>query len=382
MFEKQHRSMKISLRNCIINLGTTLVTLLLIALFFEFVVFQYILKASDYPALSVGETVTRFEPSQKGVFRVQDEIAASFAINKNGWNSGKTEYLTAKDKPRIIIIGDSYLSALQVDFNASLAEQLEGLSHGQFEVYRIGIDGAPLSQYLHMLRQEAVRYKPDLVIFNIVHNDFTESYNTLPGVYTGSFMHLKIEGNEVVDEIPPTPFTPRWYSFIRSSNAWQYLATRRQIRFQALRNMILNNEKQPTKPQYQGNIDIASLEKTADKNLVATKYAFEQAKSVCAEIGADFFVVIDGVRNLIYSNPEGPYDRTAGALQLNAIVEEAGRTTGVPVIDLHEIFAQHYRKYGKKFEFIHDGHWNKLGHSIAAQAIYDELSQYSALPGQ
>lgn len=382
MVEKEHTHMKFSLRNILINIGVTFVTLLLCALFFEFVIFKYILKASDYPALATGENVTRFQPEQKGVFRIQDEIAASFSINENGWNSGKDTYLTTKAKPRILIIGDSYLSALQVDFDKSLAEQLEALGQGQYEVYRIGIDGAPLSQYLHMLREEALRYKPDLVIFNLVHNDFTESYQTTPGVYTDSFMHLKINEGRVVDEIPPVPFFPKWYSPIRSSNTWQYLALRRQMRFQFLRDALLSQSQTKTTPQYQGNIDVSTLKQATDINLVATEYILRQAKAVCEQNGAQFMVVMDGVRSLIYRDPNGPYDRTKGALQLNAVVEEAAKETGVPVVDMHAIFARHYRAFHQKFEFQHDGHWNELGHEIAAQAIYDDLNARNAFPKQ
>jgi hypothetical protein len=43
------------------------------------------------------------------------------------------------------------------------------------EVLRFGMDGAPLSQYLHVLRHEVRAFKPDVVLVQLIHNDFDES---------------------------------------------------------------------------------------------------------------------------------------------------------------------------------------------------------------
>ena len=119
--------------------------------------------------------VLRYVPNQVGTYRVKDEIAASFQINENGWNSRWPHYENEKDNTqgRICIIGDSYVEALQVDFGKSLAERLEDyLAPSSIQVYRFGLSGAALSHYLYMLRNEVSQYSPDMVIINLVHNDF------------------------------------------------------------------------------------------------------------------------------------------------------------------------------------------------------------------
>jgi hypothetical protein len=48
---------------------------------------------------------------------------------------------------------------------------------------------------------------------------------------------------------------------------------------------------------------------------------------------------------------------------------EHARNSGYQVIDLHPVFTEHFGRYGKRFEFPTDGHWNALGHEIAAKQV-------------
>ena len=71
------------------------------------------------------------------------------------------------------MVGDSYVEAFQVDYNKSLSEILRAkLGSDKYEVFRFGISGAPLSQYLHVFRTEILKYAPDLLIFILVTTTF------------------------------------------------------------------------------------------------------------------------------------------------------------------------------------------------------------------
>lgn len=85
------------------------------------------------------------------------------------------------------------------------------------------MDGAPLSQYVHMLRREVLSYKPDIVVIPPIHDDFDESCRFLKTRYTSSFMKLeRVEGTETMREIPPTPFQPGLADILRRSAAFRY----------------------------------------------------------------------------------------------------------------------------------------------------------------
>lgn len=362
--------MTLSIKNILTNVAVLFASVVAACLFLEFVVCKYVLIPAEYPLLNPSGPVLKFKANQKGTYRVKDEIKADFFINANGWNSGHETYLQKKEKKRIAVVGDSYISAFMVDYNNTIAEQLETETNDEYEAYRFGIDGAPLSHYLYMLRHEALQYKPDVVVFNLIHNDFDESYRRVQGVYTNAFMKLDLSNGVVNGEIEPKKFSTRWYSFIRQSNVWRYVAVRHQVRFQGLRNLILGNTHEKKKNiQYQANIDISTLKETVSDNEIATHYILEKARDLCISNNARLIVVMDGVRQQIYKSPQGPFNYSAGALRLNSMVAKVTRELDIPFIDLHPIFAECYAQYGEHFEFIHDKHWNAKGHAVAARAV-------------
>src|SRR5262249_7132862 len=154
-------------------------------------------------------------------------------------NSGGGDYQVERQPgiPRIAVIGDSFVEALQVPHDRSMGERLAGLlalGGGHIEVYRFGIGGAPLSQYLSMAERGVVLYRPDWIIVIIVHNDFDESYRHTPGRYTSSFLKLRIENHQVTGEIEPQPWTPGLIDWLRRTATSRFLFYRWQVRPQIL----------------------------------------------------------------------------------------------------------------------------------------------------
>lgn len=288
-------------------------SIILFILFLEFIVFRYVLVATDMPALDFVNGIVKYMPNQEGVYRVKNEIAAQYRINENGWNSAYDRYELAKHpgKIRIAIIGDSYVEATEVDYDKSLAERLEGkLGNDTYEVYRFGISGAPLSQYLHMMRKEVVTYKPDLLILVVVHNDFDESYKYLEGTYGSNFMKFTIRNGKVQEKEPARLIKP-WYSFIRDSATWRYLVFREKLPYRYLKDMLLGNDL-----EFQANIFTAAIDQ-AEENKIAAEYALSEIKKICDGINADMVIVMNGVMEVIYGKVPKEESRQNGALVLN-----------------------------------------------------------------
>ncbi len=368
---------KVFLQNALLVLSS----LLLFAGFLEFVIFRFILVASDIPELAFVNSMLKYTPEQVGIHRVKNEIASQFNINRNGWNSKYDEYWVEKPDQvfRVAIIGDSYVEALQVDYDESLAEQLEdAVGNGNLQAYRFGISGAPLSQYLHILRKEALRYSPDMVVIVLVHNDFDESYLPTPGVYTKSFLKLKITCDAVCEEVRPVPYQSPWCGFLRDSATWRYLAYRQQIRFGALRNMILGRGKHENE-RYQANIDVTDLDKKRFANELVTDYIFRELREICWSNGAGLLIVMDGDRNGIYKNVDEPHSHPRGVLMLNAKVESVADKYNIDFIDLHPIFKKDFAANHKKFSFKCDGHWNRYGHQVVAETIANFIRKTSSM---
>src|SRR5437588_434631 len=83
-------------RDAAINAALVVASIAAYLLVCELVVFRYVLLASDVPANDFVNGLVRYAPNQTGVWRVRNEIAAPYAINAQGWNSGLGDYAMAR----------------------------------------------------------------------------------------------------------------------------------------------------------------------------------------------------------------------------------------------------------------------------------------------
>ena len=349
-----------------------LVSIMVFLAFCEFVVFRVVWIASDVPANAFVDAVVRYAPNQRGVWRVRDEIAAPYRINAQGWNSGIGDYAVAR-RPgvaRIAVVGDSYVEALQVPYDSSLGERLApelgGAGH-PVEVYRFGISGAPMSQYLQMIEHEAVHYRPDWVVVLIVHNDFDESYKFKAGRYTSSFLKLRVEAGKVVGEIGPLAWRPGALEWLRQTATARFFLYRWQVRPEWLVNLLLPRAEAAAA----ANTDIDAV--LADREGVAavTDYLFGRIDAVVHAIGARLILAMDGDRFAIYRDSDSP------ALALNRLAADAAARHHIPFVDLEPVFLADWREEHRRFDFDADGHWNEHGHAVAAAAIAKALQDLS-----
>jgi hypothetical protein len=347
------------------NMTLTVASVLVFGLLLEFVVFRFVLRASDIPRNAYIDDVIRFEPGQSGVYRIRSEIAARYRINAQGWNSPHESYAEPHphDRERIAVIGDSYVEALQVDCDQSFAEVLQACSGA--EVYRFAISGSPLSQYLYMIEHAAVRYAPDRVVVVIVHNDFTESYQLQIGKYTRSFARLTIEDG-VVTEIPPQPHEPPRFLWARGSAIYRFMVDRMQVNVAALKQKVLNRGDADG---YAANVSQSSIEDEWQSIRLVTDYFFAKLSEMGTQFGFQPVVVIDGVRRAIYENVQLEPQR------LNQLCVDIGAAHGVVVIDMHDEFSALFARDGRRFEFVRDGHWNAYAHEVVGMRLCNEFKR-------
>src|SRR5690606_20949577 len=121
-------------------------------LFCELVLFRYVLVPDDVLHNVTIDGVVRYVPGTRAVMRHPDRSTSLVTINADGWNSTKPAYAVAR-RPgveRIAVVGDSYVHGAFIDVDKGFPDVLEHelAARGRaVEVYRFGIDGAPLSQY-------------------------------------------------------------------------------------------------------------------------------------------------------------------------------------------------------------------------------------------
>ncbi|MGB5733102.1 MAG: SGNH/GDSL hydrolase family protein [Thiohalocapsa sp.] len=372
------------------NLLLGVVTLAAFALLCEFVVFRVVLLPSDVPANFYSNGLVRLQPGAKGVWRIRDEIAAPFSINAQGWNSGAGDYelSPAFSGTGIAIIGDSYVEALQVPSTASLAEVVAGdlLDRGRSNrVYRFGISGAPLSQYVLMLERAALHYRPDWVVVLLIHNDFDESFRFHPGRYTSAFLKLRVKHGRVLGEVMPEPYVRTWRDSLRQTATARYLYFRQQITPDRIVKGLTSvlSAVEPTvanasaaadttagTPRFQANVDTIRIEREWADVQAATSYLFDRLHRLTMAGSSRLLLVIDGDRQAIYRGTS----QDSKALDLNRMAQQLANQKGIDFLDLHGHFADAWQKDHEHFEFRSDNHWNAAGHAVAGRAIAEFIA--------
>jgi lysophospholipase L1-like esterase len=360
------------LKNLAINTGLVAASLVVGLLLCEFVVFRFILPASDVPANTFGNDLVRYVPNQTGVWRVENEIAAPYRINAQGWNSGVGDYALARTAgvARVAVVGDSIVEALQVAPDKAMAEQMAGeLSRDgkRTEAYRFAMSGAPHSQYLHMVRREVLSYRPDWIVVLLVHNDFDETFQFVPGRYTSSFLKLRVTGDKV-EEIPPVPWKAGVTEWVRHTATARFMYYRWRVRLDTIRSLFFSAAHAASE-RWEANIEGEPLLRLMPPIRLTTDYVFARLAEISQPEGPRVLLAMDGVRAAIYSGRPNPLEA------LNRMCAELAARHGLAFVDLHAAFSADWAAHHRRFEFESDYHWNEYGHAVAARAIAQEIAR-------
>lgn len=315
-------------------------------------------------------------PHQKGVRYPDRDLAhpVRYSINAQGWNAQYDYPERDYSRHLAIVIGDSFVEALQVQQYDAMphmlyhwlnepkkcatdapAEDLAWIDavSGQhkcnldWRVYSMGISGAPLSQYLQMARAAERKYHPDIIIVILVHNDFIESYERPDNQVYESFWHT-----DGVKMIGPKVYKPRAWSDVMASQ-W---ATGR-LAIQTLSRM----NQQPKPATWQMGVDVTRNLAQMGQTAVITDYLFEQFALMKSKTSLLF--AMDGDRSYIESG-EGTEVKL-----LNIVVQQRAAAHGLRFVDLDSVFTTDWVANHHAFSFPSDYHWNKYAHNLVAQTL-------------
>ena len=276
-------------------------------------------------------------------------------VNNQDYQSNPEDLLLA-------VIGDSYVEALMVPYEQSLQGRLAELYKGKGKVYSFGISGSQLAQYVAMAEYVWREFHPQGLVFVIIGNDFDESL-----VQVRSGLHLfKRHSQDQSLSLIRTDYQPTVLETILKHSAvvrylWSTVGVGDLTRLPQwfTRSEVL----------YVGNTSRdASLELVRDSRLVVDSFFSELSRRVELEPARIQFVV-DGMRPQLYS-PEDLLKAQGSYFDLiRQYFIETAILKGYEVIDLQSPFIARHDKDGARFEFPTDGHWNGLGHQVAADAV-------------
>ncbi|MBX3049922.1 MAG: SGNH/GDSL hydrolase family protein [Caldilineaceae bacterium] len=120
------------------------------------------------------------------------EFDVQVTLNSRGIRGPETlTYARTDGVYRVLLLGDSFMEALQVNDDETLGEVLRSHLQAQLgrpvEVINSGVSGFGTDQELLWLREEGVKYAPDLVLLAVYpHNDFMNNAEVLESANQGA----------------------------------------------------------------------------------------------------------------------------------------------------------------------------------------------------
>ena len=368
--------MRTKLKHWIANLALVFASVVVTFTVLEFGVFRTILKPDDVLPNVTIDGVVRYQPDTVAVFRHPDGRTSRVTINAQGWNSTKPQYQHERTpgRLRIAVVGDSYVQASYVDADKAFPEVIERQLRARgidAEVLRFGMDGAPLSQYLHMLRHEVAAYQPDLVLVQLIHNDFDESFRFLKTRYASSFLKLDVDEEGRVTEFPPADFQRSIADVLRSSAMFRYLYYETNLYIAAkswTARYFWGSKDEAYDPAFiVSAVDTRNLDDVPHMTRVA-RHIIAEMKNLADERGFKLALSMDGVRETIY----GRHDEATRKVEaLNAIAKDAADAEGVPFLDLTATFRTTHALTRQPLEYTYDWHWNAQANEIVGETLAD-----------
>jgi hypothetical protein len=262
---------------------------------------------------------------------------------------GRTEYPyeRAAGKQRIVVLGDSFTFGEEVSDDETYSHDLQS-SLPRTEVLNLGVQGYGHDQMLMYLKDEGVKYHPDVVVLGFAYLDIYRNIESFFAFAKPRF-ELTSEGLQLTNVPVPTP---------------EQVLADEAYRPKALDLMVILREKLRW-----------SLGKNEAEAREVSRRLLGQIVATTRSIGATPVFVYLPVYEEIQPLPKSSYPLTASSPPVEnreAYLRDFCQAQGIPCLFLRKRFHEEVQK-GANFNAA--GHWNARAHSVAAQEIKDFLLQ-------
>lgn len=283
--------------------------------------------------------------------------------------------------PKIALLGDSFLLALTVSDKLHLASLLQSATGG--EVWNAGVSGYGTYQELLAWRKLIKARKPDVtVLFMYLENDIRDNHCGLCRAEGQlNCPCLSIQDGKVVENMD---FELRQPS--KGAKAW---LKENCYTCRLFRNLT---RKERPKPEYffdqetfAYNIYRPGMSRQWEEGWQVTEWALRELKKECDAQGSKLLVAnVPGVIQLATdmkaelrtelgtdSLPAG-FELALPIRRLQAITDSAG----IALLDMQPAFIAYrdqHKLQNPVFGWCCDGHWNPLGHRLAADLVHNSM---------
>lgn len=328
------------------------------------VFFRAVIPASDRPYAQYDARwkLLRYDPQHHTSGRYTAgklaQVRSRWRINSDGWNSEiDYERRRSQGRTRIAVIGDSFVEAFQVDPDESFSAQARRMLGDAYEVYSFGFSGSPLSHYLQMARYAIHEFDPDILVFNVVSNDFRQS---LCEVRHPEGMLCFAQQNGEWVESPVIAFTPNpikrlarrsamvryWYHNLGGRIRWRPLMREFDTNPRKFRFSLNEQEQEALRQRIR--LAVSSIMDAMERQTRGRRVIFQ--------------IAVDSIYDAEDLN-QAPSGWMRKLLQTECLRH------GFEFLDLDAAFQEAYALRHERFESAYDSHWNQAGHRVVAEAL-------------
>ena len=302
------------------------------------------------------------------------EFDTTLTINAQGVRDDEAIGPKPADERRVLILGDSYVFAVQVPFRDTMGERLEArlnesATGQQWRVIDGGVQGyGPVEQWL-FYRNVGAAFKPDIVLIMVsVANDANEALDA----------RAVLEAGKVPQATQADAARSRMRQVIRSSAVLQLVRRRYdQLRARvtaavAERPMTIYLADPP--PQVLEGLEVA----TRAFGRIAEEASRDGARVVFVLMPARF-----QTNDLEFEQIANATAESGSKLERNAATDRfshALKPLGYPVLDLLPVFSAIHE--GPPLHFVRNSHLTARGHQVTADAMLEFLRAHGIVPGR
>jgi lysophospholipase L1-like esterase len=346
----------------------------------------------SYPLLHVADELAglRLRANAEGWYRSEGE--AYVRINSHGWRDAERSLERPAGALRVAVLGDSFTEALQVPlektFPARLERELNECRPGgvpRVEVLNFGVSGYGTAQQLLTLRERVWQYDPQVVLLAFLPlNDVANNSRALEPWHARPFFVPGSGGALVLDA--SFRDDPDFRDKLESAPLHAALA---ELRLHQLVRRVRDGSYEGWRAGGLGESGIAeqALAPPADPDWreawAVTEKLVEAMHADVAARGARFLVGVLPGGAAVYPDA-AQRESYAAALGLGDYlyperrIAAMGRARGFEVVGLTGPMREHAERTG---EYLHGfdntrpgfGHWNDLGHRVAAGVLAKHL---------
>lgn len=326
----------------------------------------------------------QFIPNKSGFFKPPHKKAVRVVINSSGMRDREYPPVKPDGKKRIVVLGDSFTSGLEVDGKEVFTGVMEDRMLSDVEVLNFGVNGYGPAQEFLMLRERALRFNPDIVIMVVyVRNDFDDVTGAFDWDWGYGRPRAKTDGSGRVffENIPvPPPKITRFMASLPERMPFLPVHLMEFIRQRLYdKNSVLHMppEIRLCKKRYSS--------KTSE-SYEAMDAVIDMTNSLCRENNIKFLVVVAPTvvqvhEDLYWNRIKKAYRLEGGDYDLllpNKKLSHMCSSRNIPILDLTPAL----RRHAVSGEEIYCGkvqHWNEKGHYAVSGEVVGFLMRNGLL---